>query len=413
MKKLLCLLLAFVFIFLVSCTEPEKSESSESESSAVESKEQSIESESKEPESSEESSKESSEEAKDDPLTLADCETHVVRTKAYSEKSDFFKKALNSEKLSIEGGHDLPIYRIESVDDVNRVGQILKDSYEYGGVYHEDIAFKNVMKNTDDEFFQTTTVFLTYFLSGTGSFRFLVTDIDEDGTFTVAQKEYLYDIVTDDLAGWLFFVFAPKEKADKLTEVNAVYSTEVYKEGEKDNISVEELLSFSDCETHTAWANSCDISELYKNALNSEKLLSSGYPTGINLPIYKFESMEDVNNFKENFKGLLSFDGSYDEVPSFNKVMENADEDFFQATTVFVTYIFSGTGSFRYHVTDVNKDGTFIVEQQDYPYEEVTDDEAGWFLFVFAPKEKADKLTEINAVFSAKLSPLVNFVPLS
>lgn len=257
MKKLFCLLLAFVFLFLVSCNEAEKSEgalssessaeskaeqgekneSKESESKESESKEsESEESESKEPESEESESEESelSEASKDEipeqSLSLDECEVRVVRTKGYFENSEFFKKALNAEKLSDKTSLNLPIYVIESTEDVARVGGILKESSLRGGIYYEDSAFAETMKNADEEFFETTMVFLTYFLSGTGSCEYVVTDVDENGTFTVAQKEYPYDVVTADEAGWFFFVLAPKGKADKLDNVDAVFSLEEYKE---------------------------------------------------------------------------------------------------------------------------------------------------------------------------------------
>ncbi len=242
MKKLFCLLLAFVFLFLVSCNEAEKSESALPSASSAESKaEQGEKNESEESESEEselnefeseevELSEASKDEIPEQSLSLDECEVRVVRTEGYFENSEFFKKALNAKKLSDETSLNLPIYVLESTEDVARVGGILKESSLRGGIYYEDSAFAETMKNVDEEFFETTTVFLTYFLSGTGSLEYVVTDIDENGTFTVAQKEYPYDFVTADEAGWFFFVFAPKVKADKLDNVDAVYSFEKYKE---------------------------------------------------------------------------------------------------------------------------------------------------------------------------------------
>ena len=156
-------------------------------------------------------------------LTLEECQIVIERTGGYSKKSEFYQNAINSEKLKQES-LALPIYKMESVNDVDRIKEILAKSYQSGEADCENLVFKKVVENTDEEFFKSTTIYLTYFLSGTGSYRYSVTNLDENGIFTVAQNEYPYDIVTDDEAGWFFFIFAPKEKADKLASVDAVYS---------------------------------------------------------------------------------------------------------------------------------------------------------------------------------------------
>jgi len=260
MKKLLCLLLSFVF--LASCNEAEKSESSVSDSLSTESKaEQSEENESKDSESSEDtisdlSSAESKAEQSEDnesqdfessefsweilsdkPLVLSECEIYTAWANSYTEvfdsESALYKNALNSEKISSPDpfeGRKLPIYKFESVEDVNSFKNAFKESLSFDSSYNEVSSFDKVMENVDEEFFKTKTVFVSYVFSGTGSYRFLVTDIDENGTFVISQKEYPCEEVTDDEAGWYMIVFAPKEKADKLTNIDAIYSTEVYKE---------------------------------------------------------------------------------------------------------------------------------------------------------------------------------------
>lgn len=150
------------------------------------------------------------------------------------------------------------------------------------------------------------------------------------------------------------------------------------------------------CEVSVAWANWYDGSELYSGALNADKMSESSVQ---HLPIRKFESVSELDKFKMDFSEKLSMDYGYDEVPSFAEVTETMNDDFFTENTVFVVYVSATSGSFRYGVNSIYKEGDTLcikVEQTNNP-ESHTDDMAGWFVVVSAPKNLIDGIKNFDA----------------
>ena len=62
------------------------------------------------------------------------------------------------------------------------------------------------------------------------------------------------------------------------------------------------------------------IPNIYKNALNASKL-NDNNPW--NLPIYKFDTLSDLEKFKSDFGGENGFNYGWDEVPSLNDATKN------------------------------------------------------------------------------------------
>ena len=145
-----------------------------------------------------------------------------------------------------------------------------------------------------------------------------------------------------------------------------------------------------------SYANWAEASEVYFGALNKDKMAISSVQ---HLPIYKFDTMEDLEQFKLTFGKVLAMDYGYDEVPSFNDATAKYDKTFFEENTVMLVYVGANSGTYRFGVNSVFCDGDSFcihVEQTNNP-EVVTEDMAGWFVTVAVPDSMVENCTEFDA----------------
>ena len=145
-----------------------------------------------------------------------------------------------------------------------------------------------------------------------------------------------------------------------------------------------------------SYANWAEASEVYFGALNKDKMSISSVQ---HLPIYKFDTLEDLEQFKLTFGEVLAMDYGYDEVPSFNDVTAKYDKAFFEENTVMLVYVGANSGTYRFGVNSVFCDGNSFcihVKQANNP-EAVTDDMAGWFVTVAVPDSMVENCTEFDA----------------
>lgn len=154
-----------------------------------------------------------------------------------------------------------------------------------------------------------------------------------------------------------------------------------------------------DTEFTLSYANWTGEAQIYFSALNNDKFAISSVQ---HLPIYKFDTKNDLDNFKQFFGEILSVNQSYDEVPSFDDATVEYDESFFSENSLILVYVPASSGSFRFGVREVYCDGKALcvhVEQTNSP-EICTDDMAGWFITV--PIE--DALIKECEIFDADLN---------
>ena len=143
-------------------------------------------------------------------------------------------------------------------------------------------------------------------------------------------------------------------------------------------------------------ANWADKSEIYTNALNNDKMTISSVQ---HLPIYKFDTLEDLEQFKLNFDEVLDMNASYDEIQSFEHATGDYSETFFEENTLMLVYVSANSGTYRFGVNSVFCDGTSFcihVEQVNNPVI-VTDDMAGWFITGAVPDSMVANCTEFDA----------------
>ena len=90
--------------------------------------------------------------------------------------------------------------------------------------------------------------------------------------------------------------------------------------------------------------------------LNKDKIEERGYGIGIT----KFDTLEELNEFKSNYTEALSLDTSQDEVKSFNTNTSKYDEQFFEDNTLIAIFYGSNSCSLRYSVYDIVSDGNKV-----------------------------------------------------
>lgn len=145
-----------------------------------------------------------------------------------------------------------------------------------------------------------------------------------------------------------------------------------------------------------SYANWTEESEIYFGALNKDKMAISSVQ---HLPIYKFNTSEELEQFKLAFGEVLTMDSGYDEVPSFNDTTANYDETFFDENTLMLAYVGANSRTYRFGVSSVFCDGNSFcihIKQLNNP-EAVTEDMAGWFITVAVPDSMVENCTEFDA----------------
>lgn len=130
--------------------------------------------------------------------------------------------------------------------------------------------------------------------------------------------------------------------------------------------------------------------------LNKDKIEERGYGIGIT----KFDTLEELNEFKSNYTEALSLDTSHDEVKSFNTNTSKYDEQFFEGNTLIVIF-FQGASSDRYGVYNIVSDGNKvcfeITETTGNEIQECASTE--WIITILVPDEEVEEWSDYDVVY--------------
>ena len=143
-------------------------------------------------------------------------------------------------------------------------------------------------------------------------------------------------------------------------------------------------------------AGSGKNADIYNGSLNANRLNSDGTR---HLPIYKFDTLADLEKFKSDFGGESGFNYGWDEVPSFNDATEKYDGDFFAHNTLLLVYIYTNSGSYRFGLESVYLDENYFcihIQQTNNP-QVCTEDMAAWFITVAVPDSMVANCTDFDA----------------
>ncbi len=149
-------------------------------------------------------------------------------------------------------------------------------------------------------------------------------------------------------------------------------------------------------ETTLSYANWSEGSTIYVGGLNRDKMYISSVQ---HLPIYKFDTLQELERFKEHYGQYHTMDRGYDEVPSFNEVTANYDESFFADNSLVLVYVGANNSTHRFGVQGVIfNDSTFCVNIKETTGAEAVDTAmAGWFITLAVPDEQIKNCTTFDA----------------
>ena len=117
------------------------------------------------------------------------------------------------------------------------------------------------------------------------------------------------------------------------------------------------------------------------------------------LPVYKLDTKDDLDQFREKYRDVFPFEQGYDEVPSFNEATAGYDDNFFAEHTVILAYVTANSGSLRFGIRDIYQDDSLFclnVMQMNDP-EVGTTDMAGWFMFAEIPDADLEGIADFDA----------------
>ncbi len=154
-----------------------------------------------------------------------------------------------------------------------------------------------------------------------------------------------------------------------------------------------------------AYANWTDNNRIYSSCLNTEKLVLS---SALHFPVYKLDTKEDLELFREEFKDILTFDYGYNEILSFNEAVSYYDSSFFAEHSLILAYITASSGSFRFDIQDVIRNDSSLcvnVVQTNHP-EDFTDDMTGWLIIAEVLDKELKGITDYDAILVTEANEL-------
>lgn len=164
---------------------------------------------------------------------------------------------------------------------------------------------------------------------------------------------------------------------------NELYIGEHY---EKDN---------NDEKNEVKWKNWYENdSELYANALNADRIGQAS-----RIPIYKMESLEELEQFKKKYVEESTED--LEDTYSFQSATKGMNEDYFKEYTVFVIYVLSNSSSWEYGVEHIDRTDfklSIYVEQVNHPLT-LEDEYEGQFVVVSLKKSEVEGIQSFDAYF--------------
>ena len=141
---------------------------------------------------------------------------------------------------------------------------------------------------------------------------------------------------------------------------------------------------------------------IYSEALNKDKMPGE---RGFHQPVYKFDTVDDLVNFRETFKkdfystGVLS-DGYFD-----TSLATKYNDSFFKNNSLILIYVEATSGTYLYKVHSVEYDEkSFLFHVIENSKAELfTADMQGWFLTVGVPKSLIKSGTSFDADLNNRL----------
>ncbi len=144
-----------------------------------------------------------------------------------------------------------------------------------------------------------------------------------------------------------------------------------------------------------AYAGKSSSNDVFDGALNEHNKSMSD---SVHLPVFKFDSVKDIEEFKNRYKNTFEFSKSNGNLKSFNEAMKDYDDEFFALKTVIAVYVGSESKSAKYKIKQFEINGKSLCIRVDRINAKNNDnDSVGYWLLVELDKAYAAKYDEFDA----------------
>ena len=162
-----------------------------------------------------------------------DGQANYGNTAAYVGWTDnpaLYEGALNRELLASEPNKHLPIFKIDTIDELAQFKTTYENILAFDQGYGEALSFDSAMSKAQwdrEIFYQGYSLLIVYVPANSGSSQFIVDKVKtEDASIciSVGQKQNS-EISTENMTGWLLLIEVEDEEISKYTSFDAVFSS--------------------------------------------------------------------------------------------------------------------------------------------------------------------------------------------
>ncbi len=149
------------------------------------------------------------------------------------------------------------------------------------------------------------------------------------------------------------------------------------------------------------WAGHSTNSTVWQSALNAEALEQSRE----HQPIFKCDTLEELNAFKDAFSGILSMDYVWNGMQPFRDITFSMDDAFFKENSLLVIYIPTISGSYRFDVSSfIVEDGALCVYiDQTNPGPAFDEELSGFMLVITVSKDQLQGVDSYDAYWDGEI----------
>ena len=147
---------------------------------------------------------------------------------------------------------------------------------------------------------------------------------------------------------------------------------------------------------NTANAGWADDNHLFDTCLNQQLLedISTRH-----IPVFKFETKAELENFKELVGSVLELDKANEETVSFKQSTKNYNDKFFKDNALILCYIWALSSSYSYGVKDLKSNNgnlCLYINQTNQP-DNPSDKLSGWFVMAEVAKSDIENCESFDA----------------
>ena len=151
-----------------------------------------------------------------------------------------------------------------------------------------------------------------------------------------------------------------------------------------------------------SWAGWTGEAPLWAGCLNAQKLQYSNVQ---HLPIYKFDTRQELKAFMTNVEAYLTMSDSSKGVPAFTGTASRYDEAFFGEYSLLLVYVPSGNSGRAFRVSGAEENhntASFVMHIEETASALIKDEteKSGWFITVAVADSEIAKFTDFDADLS-------------